>query len=604
MKIPYGIANFAKIRREGYFYVDKTPFLPLLESAELGYNYLVLLRPRRMGKSALISMMEHYYDISRAADFDRLFGGLWAHEHPTPLKNSYLVLSLDYSQVASDGDSTALAKSYLEATRSAVITLVMRYQDRFPALARIGDELSRYSDAGSLLSNLCGIVAALPSKLYVMIDEYDTFANSLLSAGASDLYLNVTDKAGFVRTFYRTLKAGTTSGAVDRIFITGASPILLDDVTSGFNIATIISLDPQLNELTGFSRANVERALDELLAARPALTAAPGVGDREELLGVLERYYNGYRFSPDATTRVFNSDMVLYFLRALARDGEAPPQMLDINARVDASKLQRLWMATGHAFDARKAIFERVLREGSVFSKLIEQFGRAGPSSDDQFISLLYYTGMLTLSAGPRRGQEYRFEIPNRVVRELGWSHYGALLEEQGGVSLDTQPLRAALNTMAVAGVIEPFVAVFHETIVKAVGLKDLRQFNEKALKMMLLTCFVITELFNVISEKEFAQGFCDLFVSPKPTVPGAKFAWMLELKFLPATATAEDREAALSEAETQLARYTSDAELVPMVTQGKTLKAGTLLFISSKEAIFRPSTATRGLDSKTAARS
>ncbi len=589
MKIPYGMANFAKIRKNGYFYVDKTPFLPMLESAERGYAHLLFLRPRRMGKSALVSMLSHYYDRARASEFDALFRGLWIHDHPTPEKNGYVVLNLNYSQVSSDGGHAALMKNFGDATKSGIRTLTMRNRDFIPELGDLFQKIDGYEDAGGAVNHLFSIMAGAEQPLYVLIDEYDTFANSLLSTGKEDLYAEVTDRTGFVRNFYRIIKAATESGAVGRLFVTGASPILLDDLNTGFNISTNISNRPQFNTLAGFTRADVERAVDLLLSHQPELARIPEVGDREQLLSVMERYYNGYRFSPDATERVFNSDMVLYFLRELVDAGKYPTQMLDMNARTDYRKFHRLWAGVGPAADKRRETMESILRDGFVWSELIEQFGRQGPSSTYQFVSLLYYTGMLTLSPEPRRGKEHRFEVPNQVIRELGWEHLAGLLKDLDGVELQTHPMNTAQYEMATTGDIAPFIDVFRTEVVKAMGIKDLRQFNEKALKMMLLTCLVLTGIFNVLSEKEFAQGYCDLFLSPMASTQGAKYAWMLEIKYLSATATEEEIERAFAAAQIQLDQYMSDAELLPSITQGKEMRAGTLLFVSNKDVQFRP---------------
>ncbi len=445
MKIPYGLANFATIRREGYFYVDKTPFLPLLESRESGYSSLLFLRPRRMGKSALVSMMEHYYDLARADEFDALFGGLWIHEHPTPEKNRYLVLHLNFSTVSAEGDPQALTLHFSEVIKGAIRTLGMRYGHRIAPLATLYDEVKDYRDPAALMNNLIGIVAGTKDQIYLLIDEYDTFANDLLSSGLENLYSTVTGKMGFVRSFYRTLKAGTETGAIARIFVTGASPILLDDLYTGFNIATNISQHAQLATLAGFTRADVEQAVDALLRDRPDLgvlqglaadvrdldpSAASGSG-RAALLDVLGRYYNGYRFSLQATEKVFNSDLVLFFLRELVSGRAIPRQMLDSNARTDYGKLHRLWVAAGLDAQERREALETVLETGHVWARLIEQFGRSGPSSFDQTISLLYYTGMLTLSDAPPSGNEVCFEIPNQVIRELGWEHFGKLLKQE-----------------------------------------------------------------------------------------------------------------------------------------------------------------------------
>ena len=426
MKIPYGMSNFADVRRGGYFYVDKTTFLPLLESAEAGNRYILYLRPTRMGKSLLLSMLEYYYDLGRAEQFDDLFGGLWIHEHPTPERSAYLVLSLDFSMVGSDGSPDGLSRSFVEAVRSRVIDLVRTYVDRVPWLARLGEGIDRFQDAEAILAMLMSIVKASGHRLYVLIDEYDSFASALLSADKEDPYSDVFARSECVRAFYRTLKSGTQSGAVARIFITGVAPILLDDLTSGFNIAADMSFDHRLNTLTGFTRADVKRAVDELLGGNQDIAGVPALADREGLLALLEQYYSGYRFSQDAVERVFNAAMVLFFLRELARSRRPPEDMLDPDVRTDYSRLQRLGLLTGTGNAARRDTLQAILKDGYVHGRLVDQFGEKSFSSRDQFLSLLYYIGILTLGPQPPDTTALRLEIPNRVIRGLQSSHLAA----------------------------------------------------------------------------------------------------------------------------------------------------------------------------------
>ncbi len=507
MKIPYGRSNFADIRRGNFFYVDKTPFLPHLESGDSGYAHLLFLRPRRMGKSLLVSMLEHYYDLGWADQFDALFGGLWIHEHPTPERNSYLVLTLDFSVVATDGGEGTLRRTFLEAVRSPVLNLILRHGGRFPDLVWLRDRLDSFTDAESLLSAVMSIVSASGKKLYVLIDEYDTFANSLLSAGGENLYTQVVDRTGFIRTFYRALKTGTRSGAIGRIFITGVTPILLDDLASGFNIISHVSQHPTMNTLAGFTRADVERAVDELLAATPGSQKDPRLADQDALLRMLEEYYNGYRFSPEATERVFNSEMVLYFLQRIRTRANWPSDMLDPNVRIDYGRLQRLGLLSGAPAEGRREILSTIVAEGHIHGKLVEQFGAKNISTREQFLSLLYYIGMLTLSAEQDDETSLRLEIPNRVIRELSWSHLAHMLEDEDKLGLDTHVLEESLRIMAIQGDITPFLDIFHTRVVKAIGIKDLRNLSEKAIKLMLIAFISLSQLFHPLSEKEFAQG-------------------------------------------------------------------------------------------------
>ncbi len=592
MKIPYGRSNFADIRRGGFFYVDKTPFLPVLESGESGYAYLLFLRPRRFGKSLFLSLLEHYYDVAKADDFDALFEGLWIHQHPTPERNRYLVLSLDFSLVKTDAGFEALESTFLDAVRTRVLEFALAHESRLPAVRFLLDRMDRYQHAESLMSDLMTVVIAAGHQIYLLIDEYDHFANRLLAAGARDFYDRIVT-GGFVRTFYASLKSGTGRGAIARIFVTGVTPLLLDDMASGFNIASQVSLDPALATMTGFTRTEVEGAIDLFLASHPKLAELAEVGDRDRLLAVLEQYYNGYRFSPGAVDRVFNSDMVLYFLSELHRADAYPADMLDVNVRTDYQRLLHIGVQSGGEAEQRRDLLETIAADGGIQSRIVRQFGVQGLASREQFLSFLYYLGMLTLGAAPpsvsSAGPGYHLEIPNRVIRDLQWEHLAILLADQGKIRIDTRDLDEPLRAMATGGDIAPFLALFHTRVVKALGIKDLRRFDEKSLKLMLLAFISLTGLFYPLSEKEFAQGYCDLFLGVSPLYPAAKFAWLLELKYLPSGAKPARIEAAFAEAAAQVARYASDERLVPLLTQGQSLKAGSLVFVGAQKVLFRP---------------
>jgi len=603
MRIPYGQSSFAVLRRDRYFYADKTPFLPQLERVEAGYRYLIFLRPRRMGKSLLVSMLEHYYDLAHEGRFGELFGGLWIHEHPTPERNRYLVLSLDFSAVTTDRGTDAMYESFGHAVKDAVRSLVMRHAERIPRLSRLETDLESYRDPAALMGTLFSILSGTGHELYVLIDEYDNFANRLLADGAHDLYESVVRGTGFVRSFYAALKIGTAKGVLARMFITGVSPILLDDLSSGFNILTHISLLPAFNTMAGFTRANVGRAVDEFLEARPQVQEDPRLGDRSGLLGVLERYYNGYRFSEKAPERVFNSNLVLYFLAQIEQYGRYPPQMLDLNVRTDYGRLQRIAELSGAPGEEMRALLTRLLTEEKIQSRLVEQFGSRTMQSREQLISLFYYMGMLTFGAPPAETLVPELVIPNRVMRELQWEYLALSVKDREKIWIDTVSLEQALSAMATKGDIEPLLSQFKEQVVKKLGSKDLRQFNEKVLTLMLLAYIAQSRVFRILSEKEFSGGYCDLFLGLSEIAPAARYAWMLEVKYLKTNARPSEIEKAFESAYQQLDRYTSDADLVPLLTLGKALKAGALVFVGAKDVLFRPWPAEPRLPEKVAKR-
>ncbi len=585
MKNPYGISDFGQIRDEGFFYADKTPFLPVLEA---GYRHVVFLRPRRFGKSTLVSMLEHYYDIGGQGRWDGRFGGLWVHENPTPERSAYLVLTLDFSGVATDEGQEVLKRTFLGAIRGQVRTFLLRYRDRIPSLGDLYAGLDDFQDAETLIGAVLSVVAATPYKIYLLIDEYDHFANRLLSAGEGTVYKTIVTKTGFVRTFYATLKAGTRSGAVARMFVTGVSPVMLDDLSSGFNIARHASMSPRLATLAGFTRSDTERAVDEFLAARPRLAAVPMLADRGALLGVLEEHYNGYRFAEDAGERVFNSDMVLYFLSELDDRGRPPSTMLDRNVRTEYAHLQRIGTLSGANLADRRALLQTIVGEGRIRSEIVEQFGVASLASHTHFLSLLYFLGMLTLGTSPRDITGYDLEIPNRVIRELQWEHLALMLEEEAKVTINVDHLRAALGAMAVDGDIAPFLDLFHTQVLQAFSNRDMRDLDEKTIKLLLMTYASLGRAFYVLSDKEFAQGYSDLFLGASRDVAGARFSWLLELKYLKTGARPAQIEAAFGEASGQVERYAKDQALLPLLLGERELKAGMVVFVGAKKVLFR----------------
>ena len=323
MKIPYGISDFGQIRAEGFFYADKTPFLPVLEA---GYRYVVFLRPRRFGKSTLVSMLEHYYDLGRRDRFDALFGGLWVHEHPTAERGAYLVLTLDFSSVATDGGEDALRRTFVEAVRGRVGTFLLRYRERVPALGDLYEQLDGFEDAEALIGQVLSVVAATPHKIYLLIDEYDHFANRLLSAGDGAACTRRSSRrpGSCARSTRRSSRARVGRGGAHvrhrRLAAHARRP--LERLQHRHPRLAWTSASPRSPASPGRTRSapwtsswpRARRSPSDPRARRPGRAA----------LACSRSYYNGYRFSPRARERVFNSDMVLYFLSAARSIGRVP----------------------------------------------------------------------------------------------------------------------------------------------------------------------------------------------------------------------------------------------------------------------------------------
>ncbi len=588
MKIPYANCDFADIRKRGYFYVDKTPFLPVIESTN--ENHLIFLRPRRFGKSTLISTLENYYDINLADKFDELFGGLWVHQNPTPGKNNYLVLTLDFSPIDTTGTIEQICTNFATQIKASVMWFISSYTHIVPSLSELSDVVrSADEDMAGLMTGVFTRLAQAGKQLYLLIDEYDHFGNRLLSDGKDDVYKDLVRATGFVRSFYASLKAFTRKSTLARTFITGVSPIMLDDLSSGFNIISHISQDKAFNALTGFTRTDVERAVDILLAEKPELAKDPRIGDREVLLKVLEEHYDGYRFSRRASERMYNSTLVLHFLRTLVKDDAYPEQMLDLNVRTDYGRLYQIAKATSEHDTDTRDLLEEILTNESVTVELVEQFGTRFHLGRAQLASLFYYMGMLTFAEDASFGEESKLVIPNRVMRELQWEYMAFALMDHDDIRLDMGALQKAVTKMSQQGDIEPLIDVFQRDVVKRLGLRETMTFNEQSMKLMLFGYLSQCGAFYLMTEKESAQGYCDLLLGVRGPGSAAKFAWIIEAKYVETNATKAAIAKLVEQGYKQIDKYAADKDLVAMLTLGRELKAGVLVFVGVKDVLFKP---------------
>ncbi len=570
MKNPYALSNFAQLRKGGFFYADKTPFLTYLEDSDTG-RYVIFLRPRRFGKSLLISLMEHYYDLAQAPAFDALFSGLAVHRTPTPLANRFLVLRLDFSVVDVQSGKEALSATFLTAIRASVGAFLRKYEKYVPAYIGLLARLDRVHEPNSVMIELFAATQDSGHEIYLLVDEYDNFLNELISARNISLYYELVQGGGFVRSFYKTLKAATATGVVSRLFITGVSPMTLDDLSSGFNIGRNQTLKAQINALCGFTQAEVEQAVDLFLHETPHLA------QRDPLLVDLRRFYNGYLFSEDASERIYNPDMVLYFLQELRQKRGYPKELLDPNVRTDYGKLVQLARPPEGKADWHRELMDTLLIEGRVRSPLVEQFGARRLYEHHHLTSLMCFMGLLTI--GPSIDGESTMEVPNQVVRTLHWEELALLLREQAGVHIETLDLQGAVSRMAYHGEIDPFLELLRDGVLKVLSNRDLMKFDEKHLKMIMLTYLSMSPIFRPLSEKEFAQGYGDLFLALDRRFPDARYAYLIELKHLRSGADEDEIAKARAEAEAQLGRYLIDDGLLPALTGGRTLKAVAVIF-------------------------
>ncbi|UZQ83657.1 AAA family ATPase [Thermoanaerobacter sp. RKWS2] len=510
-KIPYGMSNFRAMREEGYLYVDKTMYIEKIEN--LNSKYLFFIRPRRFGKSLFLSTLENYYDINNEKDFEKLFGDLYIGKNPTKLKNSYMILKLNFSGLDT-GNRDRLEISFKQNLIDSINGFLNDYQSIFKDIEEIKQHIKEKPDIKSIVNQLINEVKKVGKKVYLIIDEYDHFANDIIAMGDSEFYREIVRASGFVRDFYETLKIGTES-VIDRIFITGISPIMLDDLTSGFNIALNVTMDLSLNEMLGFTEEEVVKILEEV-----------GIEEKENLINNLRELYDGYKFNKNARTRVYNPDMVLYFLAQYKNTGGYPEYLIDDNVKTDYGRLNRLTMN-----EENKALLERIIKEEGIVAEIVTKFSFDRMYDEEYFISLLFYMGLLTIE----RQEKTRLflKIPNYVIKTIMWEYIETNLKKEYKINLDLNELRKTIEEMAYEGRIKPYIEYISQNVLKVLSNRDIINFDEKYIKVILITYLVNSKAYRPISERETEGGYIDIYLERDIRIPDIKYEWLIELKYV-----------------------------------------------------------------------
>ena len=442
-RIPYGMQNWEDVRLRNCYYVDKTRFIPEIEAAN---DFFFFIRPRRFGKSLLMNMLRQYYDVRKASLFERLFGDLWIGQHPTKAHNTYLVLDLNFA--AFSGGLEGYKERMDGFCRLQFEGFVEDYADLLPSNAL--DVLRAESGAANQLSALVRICSKAGRQMYLFIDEYDHFTNSILSDPGTELgYKAETHGTGAFRAFFDAIKAGTDS-AIKRLFVTGVSPVTMDDLTSGFNIGTNYTMQPEFNAMVGFTEQEVREMLDYYKQYYTFRHTT------DELIEIMRPWYDNYCFSVKCLDEppMYNSDMVLYFVYFYTKDkGRLPDSMLDNNIRTDYNKL-RMLIRKDREFENDATVIQHIVETGGITAKLNDSFPSERITDPDNFVSLLYYFGLLTI-AGSYRGK-IKFRIPNQVVRE---QIYGYLTEayRENNLSADERQRSLLMENMAFDGDCLPY---------------------------------------------------------------------------------------------------------------------------------------------------
>lgn len=511
--LPYGVADFVTVIEQNLYYVDKTMFIPELEKQP---RNLFFIRPRRFGKSIFLSMLYSYYDCTQSHKFQSLFGNLWIGQHPTPLQGKYQVLFLDFSQITGNIDKLETKfNSYLSINLDA---FVRQYSEYYQAEM---EEILAQEDFEEKMELIFKAAKAHKYHLYLIIDEYDNFTNVILNERGEKVYHAITHADGFYRDVFKKFK-----GNFERIFMMGVSPVTLDDVTSGFNIGWNISIKPEFDEMLGFSTTDVV----EMFTYYKEHGSIPADSDIDAIVNDMKPWYDNYCFAEEALkkkTRMFNCDMVLYYLRNYMDNGCSPRQMIDPNTRTDYGKMKKL-LQFDKLDGERKGIIRKIAEEEQIVTQLYESFSAYQIPKAEIFPSLLFYYGMLTIKG--TRGSKLILGIPNNNVRK---QYYGYLEEEyQAKAYVDVNQLTDYYYDMAYDGKWEEGLRFMADAYAKVSSVRDGIE-AERNLQGFFMAYLNLNDYYITAPELELNHGYCDFFLLPDLTHYASQHSYILELKVL-----------------------------------------------------------------------
>lgn len=570
LKLPYGVSNFDKVAQEDYYFVDRTPYITQLE--QLPAPYLFFLRPRRFGKSLFISMLQCYYGVEYANAFDALFGRFAIGQTPTPMVNRYLVLKLDFSRINTQTRESTFA-GFLENVKQGVHQFLRIYQEYYTETDK--EHILSATEPSIVISRLFEYTKIhqtnqqLPYKIYLLIDEYDHFANELVAFRLEEFKSSVS-RNGYVRKFYESIKTATGDGIVDRIFITGVSPLTLDSLTSGFNIGTHLTLDIDFHNIMGFTEQEVAAILTGVGVAENALAT---------VLGDMRQWYNGYLFNGKAAARLYNPDMVLYFASRYARHQSYPEELLDINIASDYGKLQDLFRIDGQEVQ-NLAVLNELITHHQVAAQITRQFSFEKEFTRDDLISLLFYLGIVTIKA-PQLSRLI-FEPPNFVITQLYFTYFQQIILRQASLRADDLLIYDRVLALAQENNITPLIEAV-EAILLQLSNRDAVGFDEKYVKALFAALLYPTKIYTIHSEYETNRRYIDLLLTRRPPIePNYQFAF--ELKYLK-QAEADQVETKKAEALAQMQAYLQHDQLRTL----SDLRAWIVVFVGPKAQVVLP---------------
>ncbi len=563
-QIPYGLTDFERIVTGNYYYVDKTRYIA---EVERGASFFFLIRPRRFGKSLFLNVMRWYYDINRKDRFQELFGDLYIGSHPTPEQGKYLVLDFNFAGVNPDPDQ--LLRSFNSHCAARFDFFARQYARFFdPGFT---EELNSFEQADEKLNYLINKASNLNLSIYLFIDEYDNFTNAILSNVGDKHYKALTHGTGFFRYFFNKLKEGATGdGPIKRMFITGVSPVTMDDVTSGFNIGANMTTDYRFNGIIGFSEGEVR----EMLAYYKEETGFEDSVD--DLINLMKPWYDNYCFSEECMDEpMYNSDMVLYFLSNYLSLHKPPKNMIDNNIRTDYNKLRHL-IRLDKRFGTNASIIQEIVNNGETTAVIKDAFPAEDITKPDNFKSLLYYFGLLSIK-GTKRGDTL-LGVPNLTVREQLYTYLIEAYREADVFSIELYKLHDLVKDMAYDGDWQPVFEYFSSELERQSAIREFIE-GEAHVKGFLLAYLGLTRTYIIYPEHETNKGYADFYMMPDLIhQPEIAFSYIVEVKYARRDASEADIEALIAEAAIQLRRYAADPKV--HATKGDTeLRLVTLVF-------------------------
>lgn len=547
-RIPYGMQNFEDVMKRDCYYVDKTPFIEDIEDSNMYFFYI---RPRRFGKTLTLSMLENYYDINKKEHFEEIFGKLYIGQNPTPEHNTYLVLHLNFAEIVGGLDDYQEGMDdYCSIRFNLFVDL---YAHLLPEDTKEG--LKQQKNAVSQLSYLYGQCQKTGQRIYLFIDEYDHFTNQILANQAHEgKYRQQTHGEGYLCKFFDTIKGAAVS-TLGRVFVTGVSPVTMDDLTSGFNIGTNYSLYPEFNEMTGFTEEEVREMLGYYASMLPFNHTV------DELIQVMKPWYDNYCFAEESygKTTMYNSVMVLNFVDLYIRNGcNIPKSMIESNIRIDYDKI-RMLIRHDKEFAHDASIIQQLVTKGFVTGKLVEHFPAERINDPNNFLRLLFYFGMVTID-GTYDG-DTKFIIPNEVVRDQMYTY---LLDtyKENDLDYDTYGKSHLESQMAYHGAYKEYFALIADSLKRYSSQRD-KQKGEAFVHGFTLAMTSQNRFYRPISELDNEGGYADIFLSPLCDIyKDMKDSYIIELKYCKTSTTDEQVKQLFNDASNQICRY-ADSNIV-----------------------------------------